>query len=42
MIVTDFNKMTTCELEAINKGLRIEFEINDGKIVSAVTIDTDK
>ena len=39
MIVTDFNKMTTCELEAINKG---EFEINDGKIVSAVTIDTDK
>lgn len=42
MIVTDFNKMTTCELESINKGLGIEFEINDGKIVSAVTKDTDK
>ena len=42
MIVTDFNKMATCELEAINKGLGIEFESNDGKIVSAVTIDTDK
>ena len=42
MIVTDFNKMTTCELEAINKCLGIEFEINDGKIVSVVTNDTDK
>ena len=42
MIVTDFNKMTTCELEAINKGLGIEFEINDGKIMSVVTKDTDK
>ena len=42
MIVPDFTKMTTCELEAINKGLGIEFEINDGKIVSAVTIDTEK
>ena len=42
MIVTDFNKMAICELEAINKGLGIEFEINDGKIVSAVTIDTEK
>ena len=42
MIVTDFNKMTPCEFEAINKGLGIEFEINDGKIVSAVTIDTEK
>ena len=42
MIVTDFNKMTTCKLEAVNKGLGIEFEINDGKIVSAVTIDTEK
>ena len=42
MIVTDFNKMATCELEAINKGLGIEVEINDGKIVSVVTKDTDK
>ena len=42
MLVTDFNKMTTCELEAINIGLGIEFEIIDGKIVSVVTKDTDK
>ena len=36
MIITDFNEMSICEIEAINKGLGIEFLINDGKIVGTV------
>ena len=35
MIITDYNKMTLEELEAINYALRIEFTIEDGKITEA-------
>lgn len=33
MIITDFNKMSICELDAIYRGLSISFQINDGAIV---------
>ena len=35
MIVSDYNSMTIEELQVINENLGIEFQINDGKIVSA-------
>ena len=34
MIVTDYNLLTIRELISINKVLRIEYQINDGKIIS--------
>lgn len=35
MIITDYNLMSVEELQVINENLDIEFQINDGKIVSA-------
>lgn len=35
MIITDFNEMSICELEAIWGTLGFEFEVNDGRIVGA-------
>lgn len=33
MVIVDYNEMSVEELEAINKCLGIEFEINDGRII---------
>ena len=35
MTITEMNKMSMEELEAIHKGLGIVLEINDGEIVSS-------
>lgn len=34
MIITDYNLMSVEELQVINEILDIEYQINDGKIVS--------
>ena len=34
MIITDYNLMSIEELPVINENLGIEYQINDGKIVS--------
>ena len=34
MIITDYNLMSVEELQVINEILGIEYQINDGKIVS--------
>ena len=34
MIITDYNLMSIEELQVINENLGIEYQINDGEIVS--------
>lgn len=34
MIITDYNLMSVEELQVINDNLNIDFQINDGRIVS--------
>lgn len=34
MIITDYNLMSIEELQVINDNLNIDFQINDGRIVS--------
>lgn len=35
MIITDYNLMSIEELQVISDNLGVEYQINDGKIVSA-------
>lgn len=35
MIITDYNLMSVEELQVISDNLGVEYQINDGKIVSA-------
>ena len=34
MIITDYNLMSIEELQVINDNLNIDFQVNDGRIVS--------
>jgi hypothetical protein len=41
MIITDYNEMSLTKLYAINSALGIEFEINDGVIMSATREESE-